>query len=83
MNALIIDTGRKVRRVNAVLQHPAHRFMLANLDREVRCPDEGWGILEIKTASYHSAPQWEEGIALFVWPLVAGQWPAAFYRIRR
>jgi hypothetical protein len=36
--------------------------MLANLDREVRCPEEGWGILEIKTASYHSAPQWEEGI---------------------
>jgi putative phage-type endonuclease len=31
-------TGRKVRRVNAVLQHPTHRFMLANLDREVRCP---------------------------------------------
>jgi predicted phage-related endonuclease len=29
--------------------------MLANLDREVRCPEEGWGILEIKTASYHSA----------------------------
>jgi hypothetical protein len=27
-----------------------------------RCPEEGWGILEIKTASYHSAPQWEEGI---------------------
>jgi putative phage-type endonuclease len=37
-------TGRKVRRVNAVLQHPTHRFMLANLDREVRCPEEGWGI---------------------------------------
>ncbi len=55
-------TGRKVRRVNAILQHSTHRFMLANLDREVRCPEEGWGILEIKTASYHSAPQWEDGI---------------------
>ena len=56
------QTGRQVRRVNAVLQHPTHRFMLANLDREVRCPEQGSGLLEIKTASYHSAPQWEDGI---------------------
>jgi putative phage-type endonuclease len=29
------QTGNKVRRVNAVLQHPAVPFMLANVDREV------------------------------------------------
>lgn len=51
-------TGNKVRRVNAVLQHPEHAFMLANLDRAVG----GDGVLEIKTAGHHSAPFWEEGI---------------------
>ena len=28
-------TGHKVRRINAVLQHPTEPFMLANIDREV------------------------------------------------
>ena len=55
-------TSRKVRRVNAVLQHPEFPYLLANLDREVVGLPEGTGILEIKTASYHSAPQWEEGV---------------------
>lgn len=57
-------TGRKVRRVNAVLQHADHRFMLANLDREIVGLPEGPGVLEIKTAGYHSAPQWEDGIPI-------------------
>jgi len=57
-------TGRKVRRVNAILRHPEHSFMLANLDREVLGAQQGIGVLEIKTASYHSAPQWEDGIPL-------------------
>lgn len=57
-------TGLKVRRVNAVLQHSEHPFMLANLDREVLGHAEGIGTLEIKTAGYHSAQQWEEGIPL-------------------
>lgn len=56
-------TGRRVRRVNAVLQHPDYPFMLANLDREV-VGKADCGILEIKTAGYHSAPQWEEGIPI-------------------
>lgn len=51
-------TGNKVRRVNAVLQHPEHPFMLANLDRAIG----GDGVLEIKTAGHHSSPFWEEGI---------------------
>ncbi|MDO3558657.1 YqaJ viral recombinase family protein [Ralstonia pseudosolanacearum] len=57
-------TGQRVRRVNAVLQHAEHTFMLANLDREVIGLPEGPGVLEIKTASYHSAPQWEDGIPI-------------------
>lgn len=51
-------TGNKVRRVNAVLQHPQHPFMLANLDRAIGQD----GVLEIKTAGLHSAPLWEEGV---------------------
>lgn len=54
-------TGRKVRRVNAVLQHPEHPFMLANLDREV-ITESGTGVLEIKTAGFYSAQQWEDGV---------------------
>ncbi|WP_269533953.1 YqaJ viral recombinase family protein [Chitinimonas sp. BJYL2] len=57
-------TGYKVRRVNAVLQHAEHTFMLANLDREIVGLPEGPGVLEIKTSGYHSAPQWEEGIPI-------------------
>ncbi|MBB6055377.1 YqaJ viral recombinase family protein [Tolumonas osonensis] len=56
-------TGRRVRRVNAVLQHTDYPFMLANLDREV-VGKADCGILEIKTAGYHSAPQWEEGVPI-------------------
>lgn len=51
-------TGNKVRRVNAVLQHPDYPFMLANLDRAIG----GEGVLEIKTAGYHAAPFWEDDI---------------------
>lgn len=44
------ETGRKVRRVNAILQHPEHPWMLANVDREIVAarPEDGPGILEIK-----------------------------------
>ncbi|MDR2014083.1 MAG: YqaJ viral recombinase family protein, partial [Azoarcus sp.] len=42
------QTGNRVRKVNAVLQHPAVPFMIANLDREVvGVPDVH--ILECKT----------------------------------
>lgn len=51
-------TGNKVRRVNAVLQHPEHPFMLANLDRAVGSE----GVLEVKTAGGHSAQFWEDGV---------------------
>jgi len=51
-------TGNKVRRVNAVLQHPEHPFMLANLDRAIGTD----GVLEIKTAGHHSTVFWEDGI---------------------
>jgi putative phage-type endonuclease len=48
-------TGKKVRRNNAILVHPEHKFMLANLDREIVGEP---GILEIKTAA--RADDWGE-----------------------
>lgn len=61
-NVYATRTGVKVRRLNAVLQHPEHRFMLANLDRVVQHPTDGNGILEVKTAGVNSAKFWEEGV---------------------
>lgn len=55
-------TGAKVRRLNAVLQHAEHPFMLTNLDRVVQHPTDGSGILEVKTAGLRSAPFWEESV---------------------
>lgn len=59
------QTGRKVRKVNAVLQHPQFPFMLANLDREV-IGASGVQILECKTAGEFGARLWKEGVPEYV-----------------
>jgi len=60
-------TGNKVRRVNAILQHPDpdKAFMLANLDYSVVGNDE-IQILECKTAGEHGAKLWKHGVPLYV-----------------
>lgn len=60
-------TGNKVRRVNAVLQHPhpSLLWMLANIDREVIGTDEVQ-ILECKTAGINGARLWREGVPEYV-----------------
>ena len=58
-------TGRRVRRVNAVLQHPEHPWMLANLDLEVLGTPEVQ-ILECKTAGIHGARLWRDGVPEYV-----------------
>jgi len=58
-------TGNRVRRVNAVLQHPTHPWMLANIDREV-LGDQAVQILECKTAGLHGARLWETGVPEYV-----------------
>jgi putative phage-type endonuclease len=50
-------TGLKVRRRRAILQHPEHSFMLANVDRLIIGKKEG---LECKTASEYLKGDWEE-----------------------
>lgn len=52
--------GFKIRRNNAVLIHPEHDFMLANLDREIVGQEEKT-ILEIKTASAFTMDKWTKG----------------------
>lgn len=59
------QTGRKVRKVNAVLQHPTVPFMLANLDREIVGSPEVQ-ILECKTAGEFGARLWLDGVPEYV-----------------
>lgn len=62
-----MHTQHKVRRVNAVLQHPDpdKHFMLANLDYSVVGSDEVQ-ILECKTAGEYGAKLWRDGVPLYV-----------------
>ena len=58
-------SGHRVRRINAVLQHPQYPWMLANIDREVvGAPDVQ--ILECKTAGIHGARLWRDGVPEYV-----------------
>ena len=52
------ETGKKVRRANAIYGHPDHDFMMANVDRLVVGENAG---LECKTASAYSADKWKDG----------------------
>lgn len=60
-------TGNKVRRVNAVLQHPDpdKHWMLANLDYAVTGQDDVQ-ILECKTAGEFGARLWKDGVPEYV-----------------
>lgn len=59
------QTGNRVRKVNAVLQHPEVPFMLANLDREILGCSEAF-ILECKTAGEFGARHWKLGVPEYV-----------------
>lgn len=54
---------RTVRRVNAICKSIKRPWAQASLDYEVKDPEFGWGVLEIKTA--RSAKEWEEGVPLY------------------
>lgn len=51
-------TGKKVKRVNRILQHPEYDWMLANIDRDIIGEDAG---LECKTCSPYSKFRFDEG----------------------
>ena len=58
-------TGNRVRRINAVLQHPEQPWMLANIDREVIGASDVQ-ILECKTAGINGAKLWRDGVPEYV-----------------
>ncbi|MBZ9566118.1 YqaJ viral recombinase family protein [Modicisalibacter tunisiensis] len=58
-------TGHRVQRVNAILQHVEHPWMLANLDREI-VGNDAVQILECKTAGLHGARLWRSGVPEYV-----------------
>mgnify|MGYP000031126671 CR=1 FL=1 len=60
-------SGNRVRRINAVLQHPDPKlpWMLANIDREVIGADDVQ-ILECKTAGINGARLWKDGVPEYV-----------------
>ena len=62
-----MHTNNKVRRVNAVLQHPDDdkHFMLANLDYAVVGTEEVQ-ILECKTVGEYGSKLWRDGVPLYV-----------------
>jgi putative phage-type endonuclease len=57
-------SGNKVKKVNAVLQHPEHPFILANLDREIVGGNEP-GILEVKTGGFFMTEFWKDEVPYF------------------
>ncbi|WP_193075687.1 YqaJ viral recombinase family protein [Pseudomonas sp. FME51] len=58
-------SGNKVRKINAVLQHPEIPWMLANIDREV-VGSADVQILECKTAGINGARLWRDGVPKYV-----------------
>lgn len=47
-----------VRQSNIMWQHPEHDFMLANVDGFIHSEEKGWGVLEVKTASFQAKKEW-------------------------
>ena len=58
-------TNRRVRKLNAVLQHPTFPFMRANIDREIIGSSEVQ-ILECKTAGEFGSRLWRDGVPEYV-----------------
>lgn len=52
-------TGLKIYRRKCMFQHPAHPWMLADLDFLVEMPDGSTAILECKTTNYNARDKWE------------------------
>ncbi len=53
------NPGYKVKRINAILQHPEHEWAIGDIDRLVTNENGEQGILEIKTCSEYSKADWD------------------------
>lgn len=58
-------TGKRVVEVKAMLQHPQHSYMLANIDGLTEDDNGNPAILEVKTASEYKRSEWENGIPVY------------------
>ncbi len=53
--------------VDGILSRNRERpWQLASVDRLVRCPDRGWGVLEIKNVGEYSRKYWDDGVPDYV-----------------
>lgn len=58
-------TGNRVRKLNSVLRHAEHPWMLANIDREVMgAPDVQ--VLECKTTGMNGQKLWRDGVPEYI-----------------
>lgn len=62
---------RTVRRVNAIARSIARPWAQASIDYEVRDPELGWGVLEIKTAGLRREGDWAGGVPVYYQTQVA------------
>lgn len=60
-----LRTGRRVRRINASLQHPEHPWMSATVVREVVASPEVQ-LLECLSVGMHTAPLWALGVPEYI-----------------
>lgn len=58
-------TGKTVIELKAMLQHPEHPFMLADVDGITTDDAGNPAILEIKTASAYKASDWDDGVPAY------------------
>lgn len=58
-------TGKTVMEVKAMLQHPEHPYMLADVDGITTDDNGDPAILEIKTASEYKRDEWLEGVPTY------------------
>ncbi len=58
-------TGKKVKEVKAMLQHPDYPFMIADVDGVTTDDNGDPAILEIKTASEYKRDEWLEGVPTY------------------
>lgn len=62
---MIKHPERKVKRLNAICRSKRRPWAQASLDYELKDPELGWGVLEIKTAGFRSQDDWKDGVPLY------------------
>ncbi len=58
-------TGKPVTEVKAMLQHPNHPFMIADVDGVTTDDNDNPAILEIKVSSEYKRDEWSEGVPTY------------------